>query len=330
MAHVLTMTDKAKRGVALSALSKLPTEDAKKFSTAFLDQIVAAAKDDIEAGQLMESFLATEDKDWVAETAPAAGITLTPTFDNDYTDVDYAKEVNKIVMSFASEFATEEKNIGPKFDALKALTDKITALRTGGPKDRQEAVRLAGILANIKGQINRTISKDTIDKVRETNKITKEKNSYLEVVKVADDNFNKVIQAIKGRDDHLGRRGAEVFAEIKSAMTSLRAQAAEGSISYPDALNKMKEIQTNMAGQLAAFYFDDNHRSKNPDASMDAIQLMQDSGISTYLSPSDRSKLKTLLSGTENFYREVAKKASGNTSRLTGWADRASTLNDRL
>ena len=113
-------------------------------------------------------------------------------------------------------------------------------------------------------------------------------------------------------------------------MTSLRAQAAEGSISYPDALNKMKEIQTNMAGQLAAFYFDDNHRSKNPDASMDAIQLMQDSGISTYLSPSDRSKLKNLLSGTENFYRETAKKASGNTSRLTGCADRASTLNDRL
>jgi hypothetical protein len=321
MAHVLTMTDKAKRGVALSALSKLPTEDAKKFSTAFLDQIVAAAKDDTEAGQLMESFLATEDKDWIASINPMAGVKLDPAplFDADYTRADYDKAVGEIVKSFA-----------PNFDSLQSLVDKINALRTGGPKDREEAKRLSGLLSDIKGQINRTINKDTIDKVRSDNKTTKEKNSYLEVVKVADDNFNKVIQAIKGRGDHLGRRGAEVFAEIKSAMTSLRAQAAEGSISYPDALNKMKEIQTNMAGQLAAFYFDDNHRSKNPDASMDAIQLLQDSGISTYLSPSDRSKLKNLLSGTENFYREVAKKASGNTSRLTGWADRASTLNDRL
>jgi len=311
MAYVLTMPDKAKRSVALSALSKLPTESAKKFSTTFLDQIVAAAKDDQEAGQLMEAFQATENKDWITETSSTAGITLTPTFDADYTDVDYAKEVNKIVMSFASEFAVEEKNIKSGFDALKALTDKITTLRTGGPKDRQEAVRLSKLLADIKGKINSTINNDAVDKVREANKTTKEKNSYLEVSKAYDASFEKIVQGLADRKDHLGTRGAEVFAKIKSQVETLRRQATEGLISFPEAQNKMKEIQTNMAGQLAAFLFDDNHRKKNPDGAMDAMQLLKDSGVSTYLTPADRNGIRKRLDDMGKEYKTRAEANKG-------------------
>lgn len=286
MAHVLAMPDKAKRGVALSALAKLPTEDAKKFSPVFLDQIVAAAKDDLEAGQLMEAFQATESGDWITSTAPTAGIALDPAtvIDADYTQADYDKAVGDIVKSFA-----------PEFGSLKALTDKITTLRTGGPKDRQEAVRLAGVLADIKGQVNRTINKDTVDKVRNENKITKEKNNYLEAVKVADASFNSIVNSLKGRNDWLGRRGVEVFAGINSSIAKLRTQAAEGSISYADAQNKMNEIKTNMADNLAAFVLDRNHLKKKPEAATDAILLLLNSNLKESLSPANRNAVLAAL-----------------------------------
>jgi hypothetical protein len=297
MAYVLTMPDKAKRSVALSALSKLTAEAAKKFPTDALAQIVAAAKDDQEAGQLMEARLGTESKDWIDSISTTAGINLTPKFDNDYKAEDYNKAVGTIVSTIA-----------PGFDSMQGLVDKINQLRTGGPKERQEAIRLAGLLADVKGQVNRTINKDTIDKVRETNKITKEKNSYLEVAKAYDAGFEKIVQGLAGRKDHLGRRGAEVFAGIKSQVETLRRQATEGLISFPEAQNKMKEIQTNMAGQLAAFLDDKNHRDKNPNGAMDAIQLLLNSGVSAYLQPADRTTAINHLVNLTNVYREFARR----------------------
>lgn len=295
MAYVLTMPDKAKRSVALSALSKLTAEDAKKFSTDALAQIVAAAKDDQEAGQLMEARLGTESKDWIDSISMTAGVNLTPKFDADYKAEDYNKAVGTIVSTIA-----------PGFDSMQGLVDKINQLRTGGPKERQEAIRLAGLLAEVKGKINRDINADTIDKVRETNKITKEKNSYNEVIKAYDTDIEKVLEGLTGRQDHLGRRGAEVFQKIKSQAATLRRQATEGLISFPEAQNKMKEIQTNMAGQLVAFLDDKNHRDKNPNGAMDAIQLLLNSGVSAYLQPADRTTAINHLVNLTNVYREFA------------------------
>jgi hypothetical protein len=295
MAHVLAMPDKAKRGVALSALSKLPVEQAKNFSTTFLDQIAGAATSDAEAAQFMEAFLATENKDWITETAATAGITFTPKFDADYADTDYAKAVNKIVKEYAPEFAADDKSIVAGFNALKALTDKITTLRTGGPKDRQEAVRLAGVLADIKGQVNRRINKDTIEEVGKENKTTKEKNSYLEVSKAYDASIEKIKQGLAGRGDWLGKRGAEVFTQLSSAAETIRRQAVEGSITWPEAQNKMKGIQTNMASNLAAFFFDKNHREKNILGAVAAVQLLLDSNLKSSLNPGDLERLRKTM-----------------------------------
>lgn len=287
IAYTLSMTDTAKRGYALSALAKLTPAQAKTFSTTFLDQIAGAATNDIEAQQFMDDYLATENKDWKAEVEPTVGLTLDPAslFDDNYSQTDYNAAVKEIVQGMA-----------PGYDSLQALSDKIKQLTNGSPKDRSEARRLSGILANIKGQINQKINKTTIDKVKAENKLGREKKGFSESLKFVDDTIGNVVNQLANRGgDWLGSRGAEQFAKIKSAMASIRAQAAEGTISYEEARKKTDELRGGMAGELAAFVFDDNHRKKNPQAALDAVKLIMDNKLKDSLNLQQRQNLSKLL-----------------------------------
>jgi Fe2+ transport system protein FeoA len=290
MAHVLTIPDKAKRSVALSALSKLPVEQAKNFSTTFLDQITAAAKDDTEAGQLMESFLATEDKDWIAGITPTANLKLDPTslYDEDYKEEDYNKAVSEIVRSFDSGF-----------NSLKELTDKINALRTGGPKDREEARRLSGVLADIKRQVNQTINKDTIDRVKAQNKTTKQKNTYLDSVKIADKSLETIYNVIKNNKTLVGQNSATVLANTKSAIDTLRLQASEGSISYTEAQTKLKEIETNLAKSMLSTMVNKGDRVAYPGL-IDLAATIRDTKLLNNLNPQERKSLREQVEQAKN------------------------------
>ena len=290
MAHVLTIPDKAKRSVALSALSKLPVEQAKNFSTTFLDQITAAAKDDTEAGQLMESFLATEDKDWIAGITPTANLKLDPTslYDEDYKEEDYNKAVSEIVRSFDSGF-----------NSLKELTDKINALRTGGPKDREEAKRLAGVLADIKGQINRTINKDTIDKAKENNKATKEKNTYVSLVKDVEKSMESLKNVIKNNKTTIGQNGTQALVSINAELAAIQLKVADGTMPPLEGQNKVKEIETNLAKSMLSAILNKGDRVSFTGL-LDLASTIRDTKLLNKLNPQERKALREQVEQAKN------------------------------
>lgn len=305
---------------ALDAVSTLSADQVKTFSTAVLDSIASNANSGEEAKTLLRSYQGTQDQNWIASIVEPS----VPAFDVDFGAEDYKSVVEPALAQFA-----------PGFTSIKDLVDKINELRvSNNVADRAKAIDLAGQLANIKGELARNLTPDKIAQTKEKNKTTREKAELNQSFGLVDSTIGKIVKSLGERgDDHLARRGAEVFADIKSQAKGIALDLQLGRLSFVDAQNKIKELQTNMAGQLAAFFFDDNHRIKNPPASMDAVQLLLDSGVSANLSPSDRTKLKNLLRETETFYKEQASRGSINNpnwQRDAAWAERAGALNDKL
>lgn len=282
IAYTLSMTDTTKRGYALSALSKLTPAQAKQFSTTSLDQIAAAATSDIEAQQFMDAYTKIATSAWAADINPN---TTAVAFDADFTQADFDAVAKEHLEAFA-----------PEFGSVKALVDEINRLKDLGPKERLRAVELSGVLANIKGKINQNLTPSKITQTKEKNKLGRQKKDYGNSVKFVDDAIGKVMNSLSQRGgDWLGSRGAEQFGKIKSAMATIRAQAAEGTISYEEARKKTDELKGAMAGELAAFVFDENHRTKSPRAALDAVQLLMDNGLKESLNLQQRESLSKLL-----------------------------------
>ncbi len=315
MAHVLTMPDKAKRGLALSALSKLPPEQAKSFSPTFLDQIAGAATTDVEAQQFMTAFLGTEDKDW------QAGITVDTVSvprDEDFTDADYTAAVNTVLQEFAPEFKT-----------IEDLVNKINTLRTGGPKDRAEAIRLSGVLANVKGSVTKALRPENIDKVKQQNRTTRLTKSFNDANAEVGKFFTGVTEALKGRgEDYLRARGLTVFMKINSEMKSLPSKVKEGTISYEDGIKQMNALKGRMAGEMAAFLFDKNHRDKSPEAALDAMQILRTTGLSGSLADADRNGIRKTLQDMVTTYQQFAARTNNAAARnrFNQLATRAASL----
>lgn len=302
IAYALNIPDATKKGYALAALSKVSPTQAKQFSTNFLDQIAGAATSDTEAMQFMEDYQATENKDWKNEATTTAGLSLDPAgfFDENYSQADYNNVVKDIVQTMA-----------PGFNSLQDLTARIKQLSTGGPKERSEARRLSGVLANIKGQINQRINKNTIDKLKIENKTSREKKSYGESVKFVDDTINNIVNQLSGRgNDHLKTRGTEQFAKIKSALSSLRMQAAEGSISYEEAKKKAEQLKGNMVGELAAFAFDENHRKKNPEAALNALEYLVNNNLTSSIDKNMQGNLLALFGDKDTYNQWLGRRVS--------------------
>lgn len=308
IAHTLSMTDTAKRGYALSALAKLTPTQAKTFSTDFLDQIAGAATSDIEAQQFMDAYTKIQTDTWKNDINTT---TTDVKFDADFTQADFDNLAKEQLQAFAPEFKT-----------LQALVDEINRLKDLGPKERTRAVELSGILANIKGKLKQSLTDTNINKIKEKNKLGREKKGFDESLKFVDDTIGNVVNQLANRGgDWLGSRGAEQFGKLKSVMASIRAQAAEGTISYEEAGKKMNELKANMAGELAAFYFDKNHRSKNRGAALDALDLILKSNLKDSMPPQQRkelaSQLEAHIAATEKFIRDT-----GGNEYWKGFLDR--------
>lgn len=270
------------RSLALALLSRIGKDKAIAFPAAMLNSIVTTAGSEAEAVDMLNAYTTTsEDKAWQGSINTTVAFAFTP--DQYYTQEIYDEEVATIVSSFL-----------PEFTSIKGVVDKINALmKSASPADRVQAVELAKQLANIKNEVNRTINEKTINKKREEIKTEKQRTDYLGEKKPLEDAFTYIIEQLTGRPDgHLKTRGSEVVQNIKSKLATLSMQAQDGTITFEQALAKAKELKTEMAGHLSAFADDKNHREKHPEAALDAVRMLLDSGLKDNLSEADRKKLR--------------------------------------
>jgi hypothetical protein len=273
------------RSLALTLLGRIGKDKAVAFPPAMLNSIVTTAGSETEAVDMLNAYTTTsEDKAWQGSINATVAFAFTP--DQYYTQEIYNKEVEGIVRSFLSEFGS-----------IQAVVDKINALmKSTSPADRIQAIELAKQLANIKGEVNRKINKDTIDKKREEIKVEKQRTDYLGAKKPLEDAVTYISEQLTNRPDgHLKTRGSEVLQSFESKLATLSAQAQEGSISFEQALATANQHKTDLASQLSAFVDDQNHREKHPEAALDAARMILDSGLSPSLSDSDRTKLRSNL-----------------------------------
>jgi len=270
------------RNMALTLLSRLGKDKAIAFPAAMLNSIVTTAGSETEAVDMLNAYTTTsEDKAWQGSINATVAFAFTP--DQYYTQKIYDEEVAEIVGSFLSEFTS-----------IQGVVDKInTLMKSTSPADRVQAIELAKQLANIKGEVNRKINKNTIDKKREEIKVEKQRTNYLGEKKPLEDAFTYITDQLAGRPDgHLKNRGSEVVQNLKSKLATLSMQAQEGSITFEQALAKAKELKAEMAGHLSAFADDKNHREKHPEAALDAVRMLLDSGLKENLNEADRKKLR--------------------------------------
>ena len=270
------------RNMALTLLSRLGKDKAIAFPAAMLNSIVTTAGSETEAVDMLNAYTTTsEDKAWQGSINATVAFAFTP--DQYYTQKIYDEEVAEIVGSFLSEFTS-----------IQGVVDKInTLMKSTSPADRVKAVELAKELANIKDEVNRKINKNTIDKKREEIKVEKQRTDYLGEKKPLEDAFTYITDQLAGRPDgHLKNRGSEVVQNLKSKLATLSMQAQEGSITFEQALAKAKELKAEMAGHLSAFADDKNHREKHPEAALDAVRMLLDSGLKENLNEADRKKLR--------------------------------------
>ena len=274
------------RNMALTLLSRLGKDKAIAFPPAMLNSIVTTAGSETEAVDMLNAYTTTsEDKAWQGSINATVAFAFTP--DQYYTQEIYDKEVAEIVGSFLSEFTS-----------IKGVVDKINALmKSASPADRVKAVELAKELANIKDQVNRKINKNTIDKKREELKTDRQRTDYLGVKKGLDDSLAGLVNELKNRPGgHLKDRGSEVVGNFKSKLATLSMQAQEGSISFEEAKKQADNLKTELAGELAAFLFDKNHREKHLDAAIEAVHYMLRYGLAASLSPNVRNGIREIVS----------------------------------
>lgn len=276
IAYTLSMTDSAKRGYALSALSKLTPAQAKTFSTIFLDQIAGAATSDTEAQQFIDDYLATENKDWKASittTVPAVKV------DADFTQAELDSLISSVVQNWL-----------PGFNNLTDLVNRINQLANGGPKERAEARRLSAALADIKGELNRELRPENIQNKRDKNRAERETKELGTSVKQLTSALEQTLQDLSGRagDNWLRNRGTEVLVPLKSKASSIAMEAALGSITKAEAIKQIQELQAEMARQLAAFLGDVN---THPGDALDAAEQIVARGLIDKLSPEDKKMI---------------------------------------
>ena len=286
------------RNMALTLLSRLGKDKAIAFPAAMLNSIVTTAGSETEAVDMLNAYTTTsEDKAWQGSINATVAFAFTP--DQYYTQKIYDEEVAEIVGSFLSEFTS-----------IQGVVDKINALmKSTSPADRVQAIELAKQLANIKGEVNRTINEKTVNKKREEIKVEKQRTDYLGEKKPFEDAFTYITDQLAGRPDgHLKNRGSEVVQNLKSKLATLSMQAQEGSITFEQALVKVKELKAEMAGHLSAFADDKNHREKHPEAALDAVRMLLDSGLKENLNEADRKKLRDniqLIIGRSTLMRQM-------------------------
>lgn len=273
------------RNMALTLLSRLGKDKAIAFPAAMLNSIVTTAGSETEAVDMLNAYTTTsEDKAWQGSINATVAFAFTP--DQYYTQEMYDKEVATIVSSFL-----------PEFTSIKGVVNKInTLMKSNSPADRVQAIELAKQLANIKGEVNRKINKNTIDKKREEIKVEKQRTDYLGTKKTLDDSIAGLVNELNNRPGgHLKSRGSEVVQGFSSKLATLAMQAQEGSITFEDAKNKVQGLKSELAGQLAAFLFDENHRAKHFDAAIEAVHYILRYGLTDSLSPSDRNKVREIV-----------------------------------
>jgi len=283
IAYTLSMTDTTKRGYALSALAKLTPAQAKQFSTpdfVMLDQIAAAATSDIEAQQFMDDYLATENKDWkdsITVTIPAVAT------DKDFSQTELDALVSTVVQDSGSGFKT-----------MQDLVNKINALAIGGPKDRTEARRLSGILANIKGQLARDLRPENVQIRKDKNKGERETKELNTVFSSLSSAVEQTLESLSGRagNNWLRNRGTEVLAPLKGKASSIVTDAALGNITKEEAIKQIQEIQGQMARELAAFLGDGNTK---PGDALDAAEQIAARGLVDKLSPEEKKMILTRI-----------------------------------
>ena len=278
--------DATQRNTALGLLARLGQTKAKQFSTDMLASLVTTACSEQEAVDFLNAYLTTsEDTRWKAEINTTVAFAFTP--DEYYTQKVYDEEVAAIVSSSL-----------PELSSLQEVVDKINQLAgSNSPADRLKAEELSKDLAKIKGQINSTINKTTIDKKREEIKLDRQLTDYLGVKKGLDDSLAGLVNELKNRPGgHLKDRGSEVVGNLKSKLATLSMQAQEGSISFEEAKKQADNLKTELAGELAAFLFDKNHREKHFDAAIEAVHYMLRYGLAASLSPNVRNGIRKIVS----------------------------------
>lgn len=301
---------------ALDALASLPVDTAKTFSTTVLDSIAANAGSGEEAKSLLRSYQDTENKDWQASIVEPAA----PAFDVDFSQADYDAIVKPVLEQFA-----------PGFGSVKALVDEINKLRvSANVADRQKAKDLSEQLANVKGQLDRALAPGKIEEVKTKNKTEKQRTAFGESFKFVNTGVENVINSLRGRGgDWLATRGGEVFADIRSKIRGLATDAQLGTIPFEEAKNQADALKGRMAGELAAFLYDENHLRKKPFAALDAIQILLDSGLKQAMNPEELAKLRSTLDkiNAENTYKTLMGEPTRDTFTLV---DRTQQLLNRI
>lgn len=272
-AYVLDMADKQKQSFVFSALATLPVERMKNFPTTVLQSIADNATSGEEAISLLKAYEDTENKTW--QQSINDSLDFSPTFDTNFTANDYSNLITATV-----------KEITPQFSSLKELVDKINQLKgSANVKDRAEARALSLSLASIKGELNKNLSKDKIEQLKDNKKKEKQKEETVGTFKQVDNAIAGIFSALSGRgDDWLKQQGSQVFLGLKAKLASLRTQFQEGSISPEEAKAAAGALRGQMASELASFWLDQNHRNKNPQAAFDALRFITDNNLQDVLS----------------------------------------------
>lgn len=229
VAYTLAMTDKTKRSMAMAVLSKLPTEQAKKYSTTELQEIVNVATDEADAMSLLDAYTDTKNGDW------QSGIKELVTkgefkFGEGFTEADYDSKVNEILAKHAPSVTEPGKSA---YASVDAIVQEIKKLRTGGPRERREAIRLSGILANINGDIKTQLDPAKVNQlVEETKKKADKAISELAEFdkKLADKNtniqdINNKIKQAKARSSVTPKRVGEIRALVPEFSNKLKSFA---------------------------------------------------------------------------------------------------------
>jgi uncharacterized protein YheU (UPF0270 family) len=291
LSHVLNMTDKGKQGIAFSVLSALTPDVAKTFSTTILDSITKTATSEEDAKSLLKDYQSTEDKLWKGSVNSSV----------DMAGVPFFRDEEKTAYRKTSE-AEALKKYAPEYTSLTALVNQINTLSDSNKvADRSKALRLAETLANIKGELGKKFSKEGIEEYRKTKQMEIDKKAWTSANESTTSAVDSVERSLVDSDKTwLKQRGSEVFSGIKADLTTIQRELTDGTISQTQATAKVEGLKQRMAGNLAAFVFDENHYTKDTNGALDSVELILNNNLLPSLSAKDKQGLLGRLESHRN------------------------------
>lgn len=299
-----TTTNKAIKFSVLGTITaKMSADFANKFSATDLEAIVGAAGGD----QARAASLA---QDWIDSTpVQTAKFDWTPPNLGTGVDAVTTEEYNKI----QAEILT---SMGYSFPTIDAYVKKMNELAaSASATDRSTAVKMFKDLGTLRTMVNTELSQGAIDKRVANKTADRVKKETSDLLTPIGNSLDAIIADLGKQSGHLKDQGLKVILPFQSELARLNTElVTKLSMGLsPEELNKellntqdkIKDVKSRLAGELAAFLFDENHWKKHTAAALKAITYIVKFNLVDSLSAQQRQSIRDIMDKTGYFTDEA-------------------------